>query len=193
MMFFRIKHNRSSKRVCIFFSWVFLSLNVLGGKCYAGAESQVRAQFIYNFANYVEWPESAFKKPGDPLTVCLLGRMDFAGYLQSFDGAFVGDNPLKIFVSDNLNEVRSGCHILYVSKQAEVELPDIWNQIEYMYVLSVGNRSEFTDRGGIINIFRTSDRVQFDVNIDNALLNGLFLDSDLLSLARTIKRHTQAK
>ncbi len=179
------------KLSCISVSLIFSVL--LSAQCIANAENQVRAQFIYNFANYVEWPESAFKKAGDPLTVCLLGRLGFASYLQAFDGAFVGENPLKIVVSEKLNDVRSGCHILYVSKQAEVELPDIWNQIEYMYVLSVGNRSEFTDNGGIINIFRTSDRVQFDVNIDNALLNGLFLDSDLLSLARTIKRHTQKK
>ena len=34
--------------------------------------------------------------------------------------------------------------------------------------------------------------MQFEVNIENALANGLFLDSDLLALARVIKRNTAA-
>lgn len=154
------------------------------------AELQVRAQFIYNFANFVEWPNEAFQSPQSPIRVCLFGHVNFAPYLYTFSGTLIGSRPLLVSKADSIEEIREGCHILYVGYDERVRLPTFWQQIQYIYVLSVGERREFTDKGGIINILRTRDRLQFDVNIENALSNGLFLDSDLLALARAIKRNT---
>lgn len=154
------------------------------------AEKQVRAQFVYNFANFVEWPADAFGDADAPIKVCLLGEVFFAPYLYSYHGSLIGERPLSVTKADTLDEIRAGCHILYVGHDERVRLPTFWKEISYIYVLSIGEREGFADKGGIINILRTRDRVQFDVNIENALLNGLFLDSDLLALARTIKRNT---
>ena len=88
-------------------------------------------------------------------------------------------------------EIKSGCHILYVGEDERVHLPRFWSEIQYVYVLSVGERRGFADKGGIINIMSTRNQLQFEVNIENAINNGLFLDSDLLSLARSIKRNSQ--
>lgn len=154
------------------------------------AEKQVRAQFVYNFANFVEWPEDAFVSADAPIKVCLLGEVFFAPYLYSYNGSLVGERPLSITKADTLDEIRAGCHILYVGHDERVRLPTFWREIRYIYVLSIGEREGFADKGGIVNILRTRDHVQFDINIENALLNGLFLDSDLLALARVIKRNT---
>jgi hypothetical protein len=154
------------------------------------AEQQVRAQFVYNFANFVEWPDDAFATATAPIKICLFGEVDFAPYLYSFSGTRIGDRPLSVQKADEIEQIRAGCHILYVGQDERVRLPTFWQEIQYIYVLSIGDRQGFADKGGIINILRTRDRVQFDVNIENALLNGLFLDSDLLALARVIKRNT---
>lgn len=155
------------------------------------AELQVRAQFVYNFANFVEWPDAAFVQEKSPIKVCLFGNVNFAPYLYTYSGTLIGRRPLLVSRATNFDEIREGCHILYVGEDERVKLPTFWQQIQYVYVLSVGERNEFADQGGIINILRTRDRLQFDVNIENALGNGLFLDSDLLALARVIKRNTQ--
>lgn len=155
------------------------------------AEQQVRAQFVYNFANFVEWPDDAFADSNAPIKVCLFGEVDFAPYLYTFGGTRIGERTLVVQKADQVEEIRSGCHILYVGQDERVRLPTFWQEIQYIYVLSIGDRQGFADKGGIINILRTRDRVQFDVNIENALLNGLFLDSDLLALARVIKRNSR--
>ena len=154
------------------------------------AEQQVRAQFVYNFANFVEWPSDAFEDSAAPIRICLFGDIEFAPYIYSYSGTLVGARELVVKKSHNLTDIRTGCHILYVGEDERVRLPTFWQQIKYIYVLSIGERSGFADKGGIINILRTRDRVQFDVNIENAINNGLFLDSDLLALARLIKRNT---
>jgi len=157
------------------------------------AEQQVRAQFVYNFANFVDWPDDAFANDAAPIKVCLFGEVDFAPYLYTFSGTLIGDRPLVVQKADEIEQIRAGCHILYVGQDERVRLPTFWKEIQYIYVLSIGDRQGFADKGGIINILRTRDRVQFDVNIENALINGLFLDSDLLALARVIKRNTRAE
>lgn len=155
-------------------------------------EQQVRAQFVYNFANFVEWPDDAFANIEAPIKICLFGQVDFVAYLYTFNGTLIGNRSLVVQQTNEIDEIRTGCHILYIGQDERVRLPTFWQQIQYVYVLSIGDRRDFADKGGIINIFRTRDRVQFDVNIENALINGLFLDSDLLALARAIKRNTRS-
>ena len=82
----------------------------------------------------------------------------------------------------------SGCQILFVSKDRNEELPDFFKYLKFVYILSVGDQLGFADKGGIINIFRTSDRMQFDINLTNASKHGLSISSELLSIAREVKR-----
>lgn len=156
------------------------------------AQMRVRAQFVYNFANFVEWPKDAFSDSTAPIKICLFGEVDFAPYLNAFADTLIGNRPLKIQRAKEIEDIRAGCHILYVGQDERVKLPTFWQQIHYIYVLSIGDRQGFADKGGIINILRAQDKMQFEVNIENALANGLFLDSDLLALARVIKRNTAA-
>ncbi len=153
------------------------------------AEQLVRAQFVYNFANFVDWPANAFASPEAPLKICLFGQVSFAQALMVYQGVKIGARPLWIHPSQSLEGIREGCHILYLGDDQRVQLPSFWQEIRSLYVLRVGERDAFADQGGIINILRTQDRLQFEINLENALKQGLMLDSDLLSLARAIKRN----
>lgn len=154
-------------------------------------EQQAKALFLYNFANFVEWPDEAFTAPDDPIRLCLFGDIPFVSFLKKVDGTLIGERRLNIQKATRIEQIDEGCHILFVGDEQRVLLPEFWKQIKYLYVLSVGEQSEFTERGGIINILRTTDRVQFAVNISNAIANGLFISSDLLALARVIRENTR--
>ena len=154
-------------------------------------EQQAKALFLYNFANFVEWPDEAFTAPDDPIRLCLFGDIPFVSFLKKVDGTLIGERRLDIQKATRIEQIDEGCHILFVGDEQRVLLPEFWKQIKYLYVLSVGEQTEFTERGGIINILRTTDRVQFAVNISNAIANGLFISSDLLALARVIRENTR--
>lgn len=151
------------------------------------AEYQVKALFLYNFANFVEWPDTAFSSEVDELKLCLYGNVPFGVFLDEVNGTLIGDRTLAIKRANTLNEIINGCQILFVGDDKKVILPKFWREIKYLYVLSIGEEKDFATKGGIINIMRTTDQVQFEVNISNALKNGLFISSDLLSLARKIR------
>lgn len=155
------------------------------------AEYQIKALFIYNFANFVEWPDTAFNNPKDDLKLCLYGNVPFGIFLDEVNGTLIGNRTLNIQRTNSLTEIKDGCQILFVGDDKKVILPKFWAEIKYLYVLSIGEEKDFAAKGGVINIMRTTDQVQFEVNISNALENGLFISSDLLSLARKIRENSQ--
>lgn len=156
------------------------------------AEYQVKALFLYNFANFVEWPREAFSSPSENISMCLYGEVPFGGFLDAVNGTLIGDRRLVLRRTQDIEDIKEGCHILFVGEDQKVRLPTFWNEIKYIYVLSIGEEKDFTDRGGIVNIMRTTDQVQFEINVSNALENGLFIGSDILSLAREIKRNKES-
>lgn len=152
------------------------------------AHDQVKALFLYNFANFVEWPDSAFQEKSSPLRLCLYGNIPFGGFLDAVNGTLIGNRKLDVVRTKTKKDIETGCHILYVGLDKKIELPNFFKEIKYKYVLSIGERGDFVDKGGVVNIVRTTDQVKFDINITTALNNGLWVSSDLLSLAREIKR-----
>ncbi|WP_096086310.1 YfiR family protein [Agaribacterium haliotis] len=152
------------------------------------ADDQLTALFLFNFVNFAEWPKEAFASADAPIQMCLYGSIPFSSYLNAVDGTLIGSRKLNIKQTQKLDDIRSGCHMLFVSQDRHAELPEFWLDINYYYVLSVGEQEAFTDRGGIINIMRTTDQLTFDINVGNALEAGLFLEADLLHLARKIKQ-----
>ena len=149
---------------------------------------QITALFLYNFANFVEWPERAFVSKKSPLRMCLFGDVPFSSMMDAFDGALIGERELGILMTNEMSEIESGCHILFVGNDQRAHLPNFFKQIQYSYVLSVSDKENFLHEGGIINIVNTSKQLQFDINLTMASANKLTISSDLLSLARKIKR-----
>ena len=151
-------------------------------------EFHIKALFLYNFANFVEWPSDAFKDTKTPLRMCLYGSVPFGGFLDAVDGTRIRDRNLKIIRTSDPADIQSGCHILFVGTSHLDTIEQLFKNMNHLFVLSIGNVKGFTDKGGIVNILRTQDQQKFDINLSKAIENGLLIDSDLLSLARIINR-----
>ena len=152
------------------------------------SDFRVKSLFLYNFANYVEWPDEAFQRPTSPIRMCLYGNLPFGGFLKSVDGTLIGQRRLDIMLTQERRDIVNGCQLLFVSEDRKEELPDFFDHLKFVYILSVGDQAGFSDNGGVINILRTRDNFKFDINITNALQRGLFISSELLSLAKEVKQ-----
>lgn len=152
------------------------------------SEKQVRAMFVYNFANFVEWPRKAFSRANSPLQVCLLGDVPFSPYLEPMSGTIIGERELLVSITDDEKRFKGQCHILFVGDDKKLDMERLYKSKKYVYILSVSEQKGFIERGGIVNIIDQSQKISFDIDLDNAKKRGLFISSDLLSLARNIKR-----
>lgn len=172
---------------------LFIISMIVSATCWSISESekQVRAMFVYNFANFVEWPEIAFLSATSPLQVCLLGDVSFKDYLVPMSGTLIGSRELTVVAASNDKKFKDTCHILFVGREQSISLEKLYQSKKYLYILSVSEQDGFIESGGIVNIIDQSNNISFDIDIKNARRRGLFISSDLLTLARNIKRLSQ--
>ena len=149
-------------------------------------EYQVKALFLYNFANFVEWPDNAFENPASTLKMCLYGAVPFGEFLDVVNGAQIRSRYLQVIRTTDFSKIKSGCHILFVGIDHAAELESFFKDFNHLFVLSIGNTQDFARKGGVVNILRTRDQQQFEINLSKAMESGLLINSDLLSLARII-------
>jgi len=149
---------------------------------------QIEALFLYNFANFVRWPDQAFKANEDVLRMCIFGNAQLGPFLDQVNGTRIRDKRLNVIRTSKLTDIDSGCHILFVSSDKSEYLPQLIHSARNIYVLSVSDVENFARKGGVVSIIRTSDKLAFEINLDTALRNGLLISSDLLSMARIVER-----
>ena len=174
---------------------VRLSLALLiGAACRAGEaqpvaeEYQVKGAFLLNFVKFVEWPVKAFKEPGDPIAICVLGQNPF--------GPGLDRASRKIVVANRNVSVRqvadpqqaSQCQIVFVSV-SERKRASAWLKIlQGASALTVGESEDFLANGGVIAFKLDGEKVRMEISTAAADRAGLHISAKLLSLAQSGKK-----
>jgi len=148
---------------------------------------QAIALFLYNFANYVDWPSDAFTSKKESLNMCVVGKARFVPYLDVFEGTLIRDRYLSIVKLPQIN-LDKRCHVLFLDEEEKAMIENIQVIHTSDFVLSISDDTEFVEDGGVVSVFAREEAVQFDVNLGQALRNGLYISSDLLGIARSVKR-----
>jgi hypothetical protein len=151
------------------------------------AEYEIKAAFVYNFAKFVQWPASSFAQPQAPLVLCLVGRDVFGPALETIDHKLVQGHALQIRRQVRLDELGS-CHILFVADSERQRLGSILRAVPEVGVLTISDIERFAEAGGIIGFYNLDNKVQFSINLDQARSASLQINSQLLRLARVIRR-----
>jgi len=149
-------------------------------------EYQVKAQFVWRFSEFVEWPASAFESPGSWFSICILGDDPFGSTLdQTVAGEVMGGRRITVQRIKHAPPPQS-CQILFVSRSEK----DVSTLLQGLGpgVLTVGEGESFVRDGGMIAFAIENRRVRFDINQAAAEHAGLKLSSQLLKVARVVKK-----
>jgi hypothetical protein len=157
-------------------------------------EYLIKAGFIYNFANLVQWPSSSFAQPDSPIVIVILGEDHFGTTLdRALDGKKVNARSFVIKRARSISELQrtlgpqKDCQILYVSSSEMPHLSDAIQMLKGVPVLTIGETPGFARNGGIINLILEDNKVRFEVNVAAAKEADLNISSRLLALARIIQ------
>jgi len=149
-------------------------------------ELDVKAAFLYNFAKFVEWPAESFATPSSPLVIAVVGDEPFAAALdRTVAGKAVQGRPIVVKRSKPLDDPLS-CHIPFISALERNSIPQLLEKVRGASILTVGEAEGFAQRGGIINLLVTDNKLVFEINDRSARASGLRISSKLLTLARTV-------
>jgi hypothetical protein len=158
----------------------------------ATAELEIKAAFLYNFAKFVEWPAASFGQPQAPLFVCSMGDDGLGSALDTIDHKVAQGHELKVRRRVRLDEARS-CHILFVASSERARIATILQSLAGSSVLTISDIDGFAEAGGVIGLYNVDNKVQFSINPEQARSASLQINSQLLRLARIVRRDTHGE
>jgi hypothetical protein len=146
-------------------------------------EYQVKAVFLFNFAQFVEWPAAAFDNVRSPIVIGILGENPFGTYLdETVRGETVEQRPLKVQRYRKVDQIKT-CHILFISRSEGGNLKEILAALKDRSILIVGEGEDFVQRGGMIRLATAQSRIKLIINTNAASAAMLTISSQLLRSA----------
>lgn len=149
-------------------------------------EYQIKAVFLFNFAQFVDWPPTAFADSGDPLVIGVLGADPFGPILDdTLRGEVIGQRAIVLKRYRRREDI-GPCHILFISRSESARLDTIVQGLRGRPVLTVSDAAGFALRGVMIRFVTEKSRIRFRINLDAAKAAGLVISSKLLRPAEIV-------
>jgi uncharacterized protein DUF4154 len=171
---------------------VLAVLAVLVGERLASAQTnpsseyQVKAAFLFHFAQFVDWPEETFKDASSPLIYCTIGDDPFQGaWDASLRGKTLGTRAFRVQHFKQPQDIH-GCQVLFIGAGEKKHLPAILAGVKGSSVLTVGESEHFVQEGGMIGFLVEENKIRFEINLETAQKAKLRISSRLLALAKTV-------
>ncbi len=153
-------------------------------------EFKLKAVFLFNFAQFTEWPANAFDSTNAPFVIGVLGANPFDAVLDDVvRGETVHGHRLRVERYQRVEDIRT-CHILYISQSEAPRLEEIVNYLRGKPILTVSDIDSAAYSGVIIR-FLTNHTIHFRVNLDAAKAAGVTLSSQLLRSAEIVGEKKQ--
>jgi hypothetical protein len=157
----------------------------LAAQTATSAEYQVKAVFLFNFAQFVDWPPKAFPDPQAPLVIGVLGEDPFGTYLdETVRGEKANNRPLVVQRYHRIGEIKT-CHVLFISRSETDRFEQILNSLRGRNILTVSDAEDFAQRGGMIQLVTEKNKIRMRINLEAVKAANLTISSKLLHVAET--------
>lgn len=151
-------------------------------------EHQVKAAFLYKFANYVEWPPAMFPEEGTPITIAVMGAAPIAAELERVAvGRSAQGRPITV-KRLNAGEPLEGLHIVFVGPDETRRLARVAEAAAAQSILVVTDSAGALAKGSMINFILADGKVRFEIARDATEKSGLKVSSRLLAVAQQVVR-----
>lgn len=146
-------------------------------------EYQLKAVFLFNFTQFVEWAPTSFATDQSPLIIGIVGEDPFGTYLSDvISGEKVNGHPIMIQHYSNYEDIKT-CHIVFITNNENNKIEQITTSLKKYNILTVSDAPNFLVQGGMIRFFIKNNKMQFQINLDAARESNLLISSKLLRLA----------
>jgi hypothetical protein len=149
-------------------------------------EDQVKAVFLFNFAQFAEWPARAFPDAKAPFVIGILGTDPFGAYLDELvKDEKVRGHPLVVRRYHDFGRVHD-CHILFISRSEADRFPKIISGLRKECVLTISDVDGFARMGGMVLFARDGGKVRLQINVEAARAAGVVISSKILRPATIV-------
>ena len=165
------------------FALAFFLLSSIPAKAQVSREYQLKAVFLYNFAQFTEWPTNALADDKSPIVIGIVGMDPFGGALeQTIRDENVGGHPLVVQHYPRPTDIKP-CHILFFTQSENRHVGEILAAVKDKPVLTVCDMDNYLTSGVIIRFVLVNNKVHFRVNVEAARAANISISSKLLRVA----------
>lgn len=155
-----------------------------GGRIEAN-ETSVKAAFLFKFASYVEWPDSAFGGADAPFVFGAMGAEDVAAELERIVQGKTIQGRRAAVRRVKEGESTAGLQMLFVARGLS-NIRGALRGAQQPGLLVVTELERGLEMGSAINFVIVDDRVGFEVSVEAAERSGLKISSRMLNVARRV-------
>jgi len=150
----------------------------------AYSEDEVKAAFLYNFANYVQWP--AVRDGDAPITFAVFGAPSVEAALERFvQGRTVQNRPVAVRRLRSINDLVDD-EVVFIGSDENWRLRQLIAAVGGPTLIVTDAPDGLSD-GAMINFQLIDRRVRFEIALPAAEAAGLMLSSRLLSAALRVE------
>ena len=152
------------------------------------SEYQLKAVFLFNFAQFVDWPADTFPDADTPVVIGVLGDDPFGGVLdQTVRDERLRGRPFQVRRYQSVDEIKT-CHILFIRAPDAGRVEETLGRLKNRPILTVSDADRFAERGGMIHFVSDRSRIRLQINPEPAEAAHLTISSKLLRVAEVITR-----
>lgn len=146
----------------------------------------MKAVFLLNFAQFIDWPADAFPDAEAPFVIGILGVDPFRRSLDDVvRNETVRNRKVVVRHFARVEDLRL-CHILFIGTSEERLLPRILAELNRRPILTVSEIEGFVNDGGMIRFYMQDAKVRFRINNEAARAAHLTISSKLLRVAEVL-------
>ena len=165
---------------------IFVSASNAGAQRAASID-EVKAAFVYQFANYITWPSNVFPDDTAPFNIGIVGNSTVAELLrESVRDKDVGGRPVLVREVEGPEEAAT-CQIVFLDHSDDKRVDDYLAALTNKPVLTVSDDNNFTEEGGIIKLYEEQKKLRIEINVDESARSKLEISSKLLGLAKVVR------
>jgi hypothetical protein len=149
----------------------------------ASREYDIKAAFLYNFSQYIEWSDI----PDDEFRIAVIGHSPITEKLRSIvnGNKFKGKNTV-ITEYDDLSSVTPS-QILYLPSNTHIPLVQVLDKFGNTATLIITEMPGYAEAGSNINFVIVQNRLKFELNVTARNITQFNISSNLLKHAILVK------
>ncbi|MEN3942676.1 YfiR family protein [Prosthecobacter sp. SYSU 5D2] len=146
-------------------------------------EYSLKAVFLYNFCQFIDWPPQSFTTDKTPFVIGVLGSNPFGSLLsETVEGEMVRGRGIRLEYYKSPAEARN-CHLLFISDAELARHPGVFTTLNGHSVVTVGESDTFLDKGGMIALTSEQNKIRVRIFLQPVSAAKVEISSKLLRIA----------
>ena len=143
--------------------------------------TKIKAQFLYNFTKYIEWP-AAYKQGN--FVIAVIGNNKLYNDLNTFfTGKMLGTQKYEVIYFAKPADIMTTCHLIYLPTDFTGNIADVIAKVKNKSTLIVTDKAGMAKKGAAINFTYVDNKQKFEMNKSNIEKYALKVSSSLSNLA----------